>query len=193
MEHRPFHLASGDPETRRTPSPRRRRAARRDSPRLNGAMFLRAAPFQARGYQYPPHGFEKGDVSIQKTQLRPAPVHPAPQEFATTMRRVFHRLPNAALLSGGIAPVDSPWKTLIGAITDPASGPRTKPAAATVDQSPSCCAFSTLRPRRRSLGSRRRGGRRVGNATRPRLNGAMLRCRPGSHERTPRLTGVAPL
>jgi len=28
--------------------------------------------------------------------------------------RVSHRLPTAALLAGGIASVDSPWKTLIG-------------------------------------------------------------------------------
>ena len=28
--------------------------------------------------------------------------------------RVFHRLPTAALLSEGIAAVDSPWKTLLG-------------------------------------------------------------------------------
>ena len=31
-----------------------------------------------------------------------------------TRHRVFHRLPTAALLSEGIAPVDSPWKTLLG-------------------------------------------------------------------------------
>ena len=40
--------------------------------------------------------------------------------------RVFHRLPTAALLSEGIAPVDSPWKTLpgpcCGCVPQPSTG-----------------------------------------------------------------------
>ena len=39
--------------------------------------------------------------------------------LAMTRRRVSHRLPTAALLSEGIAPVDRPWKTLLGKTSAP--------------------------------------------------------------------------
>ena len=39
--------------------------------------------------------------------------------LAMTRRRVSHRLPTAALLSEGIAPVDRPWKTLLGKTNAP--------------------------------------------------------------------------
>ena len=98
--------------------------------------------------------------------------------FPTPRPRVSHRLPTAAVLDLGIASVDSPWKTL------PA---RPGPSRPREPQALRFCRVSTPAPLPARFPrfvhgagpqtNRRRGGRRVGNATPPPIETGDVPCR----------------
>ena len=120
-EHRPIQSGfPADPEGAKRPL----QVVRADPGTLKGAMFGSGGctclvhgdgPLNqsSRGGR----GVDKPNGRLDRRRARAADPRALPvsaERPVLSAVRVFHRLPTAALVSEGIAPVDSPWKTLSG-------------------------------------------------------------------------------